>query len=38
MVKQGDSNIEYGKTSENIYEEFIDEELKLAERTTIEKS
>jgi len=36
MVKQGDSNIECGKTSENIYEEFIDEGLKSAERTTME--
>jgi len=36
MVNQGDSNIECGKTSENIYEEFIDEASKVAERTTME--
>jgi len=36
MIKQGDSNIEYGKTSEKTYEEFIDEGSKSAERTTME--
>jgi len=36
MVKQSDNNIECGKTSENIYEEFIDEASKSAKRTTME--
>jgi len=36
MVKQGDSNIKCGKTSENTYEEFINEASKSAERTTME--
>jgi len=32
MVKQGDSNIKCGKTSENIYEDFIDEASKSVKK------
>jgi len=35
--KQGDSNIDDGKIAENNYEEFIDEGLKWAEGTTMDR-